>query len=468
MPESLAQTPTVPLPPAHADEARLRGGWLIAARGAFIAISALALGLFVVAIPLAYQQIITPHTGPQCADSRFSPTQFAYMHAAGVSPASLAAWILAVQWFSLLVFVGVGTLLFWRRSDRRMALLAATTLVLLGATSGDAHWLGAACALRPTWPVAGLLFDLLGVAGSAMVGVLFYTFPSGRWVPRSGGWVLLCWLIVALPPTLLPAPVTAFLRGHSWVGDTIGGVLCATFLLAQIYRYRRVSTPAERLQTKWVVLGSGIGLGGIALLVAWGALGGHNPTAPWWPLFLRFGGAGIQFCLTLIPISIGIALLRSRLFDVDTVINRVLVYGSLTGVLGLLYLAGVVALQGWVRALTGQTQPLIIVATTLAIAALVQPLRRALQREIDRRFYRRKYDAARTLADFGATLRNEVDLERLHTDLLAVVQETMQPVHASLWLRSPSPGSPSTPARPLEPAAAWTNRQARADSAELP
>src|SRR5215469_11165166 len=144
-------------------------------------------------------------------------------------------------------------------------------------------------------------------------------------------------------------------------------------------------------------------------------------------------GAAIGFSFSLIPISIGIALLRSHLFDVDQLINRVLVYGSLTGVLALLYFGGVLALQWLVRGLTGQTQPVIVVITTLAIAALVQPLRRALQREIDRRFYRAKYDAARTLAAFSATLRDEVDLARLCEDLRAV-EETMQPQHLSLWL----------------------------------
>src|SRR5215469_13693616 len=137
--------------------------------------------------------------------------------------------------------------------------------------------------------------------------------------------------------------------------------------------------------------------------------------------------------LLLVPISIGIALLRSRLFDVDQIINRVLVYGSLSGVLALLYFGGVLALQGLVHGLTGQTQPVIVVITTLAIAALVQPLRRGLQREIDRRFYRAKYDAAHTLAAFSATLRDEVDLARLCEDLRAV-EETMQPQHLSLWL----------------------------------
>jgi hypothetical protein len=158
-------------------------------------------------------------------------------------------------------------------------------------------------------------------------------------------------------------------------------------------------------------------------------------------------GTIITLCFSLIPISIGIAHLRSHLFDVDTLINRVLVYGSLTGVLALLYFGGVIALQGLVGGLTGQTQPVIVVVTTLAIAALAQPLRRALQRGIDRRFYRRKYDAARTLAAFSATLRDEVDLARLREDLLAVVDETMKPQHVSLWL----PAAPLAPTS--EPAA---------------
>jgi hypothetical protein len=230
-----------------------------------------------------------------------------------------------------------------------------------------------------------------------------------------------------------------------------GGLGFATLLFAQVYRYRRVSTPTERLQTKWVVLGSGLGLGGVvatfALSPAFGLFGSHIPTATSSPVTQLYTSTIILLCLSLIPISIGIALLRSHLFDVDQIINRVLVYGSLTGVLALLYFGGVFALQGLVGRLTGQTQPLIVVITTLVIAALVQPLRRALQRGIDRRFYRRKYDATRTLAAFSATLRDEVDLARLREDLLAVVKETMQPQYLSLWL----PGAPPTPSAPHAP-----------------
>jgi hypothetical protein len=406
------------------------------ARGAWIVTTVVSLGLLVVAMPLAYQQLITPHTGPQCADSRYSPAQFAALHAAGISPASLALWIIAVQGFVTLVCVGVGALLFWRRSEHRVALLAATALVLLGPTFSDSHWLGAACALRPAWPAAGLLFDLLGVAANLLVAVLFCTFPSGRWVPRWSPWLVLCFTVVMLPTTLRPAVMNDFLASHQWIGITTP-LLIASFLIAQVYRYVRVSTPAERLQTKWVVLGSGIGVGENVVLITWISFFGYSPTAPLEPLFLIYAGTAIQLGATLFPISIGIALLRSHLFDVDQLINRVLVYGSLTGVLALLYLGGVFALQGLVGGLTGQTQPLIVVITTLAIAALVQPLRRALQRGIDRRFYRRKYDAARTLESFGQTLRNEVDLGHLSTHLVAVVEETMQPAHISLWLRPP-------------------------------
>ena len=139
----------------------------------------------------------------------------------------------------------------------------------------------------------------------------------------------------------------------------------------------------------------------------------------------------------LIPLSIGIAVLRSRLFDIDVVINRTLVYGSLTAMLALVYFGGVTATQAIFRALTGQEQQpqLAIVISTLVIAALFNPLRQRIQSFIDRRFYRRKYDAIKTLEAFSVKLRDETDLNALSDDLVGVVRETMQPAHVSLWLR---------------------------------
>jgi hypothetical protein len=141
---------------------------------------------------------------------------------------------------------------------------------------------------------------------------------------------------------------------------------------------------------------------------------------------LSFGG---------VPIAVGFAVLRYRLYDIDLIINRALVYAPLTAMLLAAYVGGVVLLQGVLRALTGQESTLAIVASTLVIAAMFTPLRRRVQSFVDRRFYRRKYDAAKTLAAFNARLREETELETLSGDVVGVVREAMQPEHVSLWLR---------------------------------
>jgi hypothetical protein len=143
----------------------------------------------------------------------------------------------------------------------------------------------------------------------------------------------------------------------------------------------------------------------------------------------------LDLLLLLFPLSLGFAILRYRLWDIGVLLNRTLVYGALTVTLGLIYAGLVIGLQALFRGFISQTNAVAIVISTLAIAALFQPLRRRLQQLIDRRFYRRKYDAARTLAAFSATLRNEVDLATLSEQLVAVVEETLQPVQVSLWLR---------------------------------
>ncbi len=140
-----------------------------------------------------------------------------------------------------------------------------------------------------------------------------------------------------------------------------------------------------------------------------------------------------------IPLSFGFAMLRSRLWEIDVLINRTLVYGALTASLAFVYFGLIFALQSLLRGLINQNNDVAIVVSILAIYALFHPLRRRIQNIIDRRFYRRKYDAAKIVATFSSTLRQEVDLDQLREQLLAVVQETMQPTHVSLWLRPPEP-----------------------------
>jgi len=214
----------------------------------------------------------------------------------------------------------------------------------------------------------------------------------------------------------------------------IGGML-----VVQIYRYRRVSTPTQRQQTKWVVYGVTLGVGGFVLL---SLFGGFFPSLfPTGSLADLISRAAITGLMLLLPFSIGVAVWRSRLWEIDRIINQTLVYATLTVTLALVYAAFIIGLPLLVHELTGQiaNSPLILVGSTLAIAALFQPLRKRIQQVIDRRFYRRKYDAALTLAAFSTTLRSEVDLHELSEQFLAVVEETMQPAHISLWLRHPEP-----------------------------
>jgi len=261
-------------------------------------------------------------------------------------------------------------------------------------------------------------------------------FPNGRFVPRWSLWVtlvyptyILCYLLF-LRPLRMPGWALYYtpINAAAWFGSW------TILTLAQLYRYFRVSNAVERQQTKWVALGFFAVL--VAGLVAV-SLGGYLSTQHNGSLYALFS-PGFSIFSLLLPLSIGLAMLRSRLWDIDIIINRTLVYGVLTISLVLVYVGLVIGLESLVRLLTGQASqsPVVIVASTLAIAALFRPLRRRLQIIIDRRFYRRKYDAAKTLEAFSATLRNEVDLAALREHLLAVVQETMQPAHVSLWLRT--------------------------------
>jgi hypothetical protein len=194
----------------------------------------------------------------------------------------------------------------------------------------------------------------------------------------------------------------------------------ALAVLAVIRRFLR-SRGVERQQLKWFVYA-----GTLTVFVFF------LPLVP----ALSVVGSLLQVLVApLLPAAAGVAILRHRLYDIDLLINRTLVYGSLTATLALVYLGSVAALQYVFRALTGGDSQLVIVASTLTIAALFNSLRRSIQSFIDRRFYRTKYDAARTLEAFSARLRDEVNVDNLSEEFLAVVKRTVQPTHASLWLR---------------------------------
>ena len=190
----------------------------------------------------------------------------------------------------------------------------------------------------------------------------------------------------------------------------------------------RHATWVERQQIKWFAYAITVTATGAILTYTIGEASG----IPW---VRGIGFVVVMIGLMGIPTSVGIAILRYRLYDIDHIINRTLVFGALTTLLVAVYVGSVVSLQGALRALSGQESQLAVVASTLLIAALFNPLRRRIQSFIDRRFYRKKYDARKTLEAFSTKLRDETDLEAVSGDLVGVVRETMQPAHVSLWLR---------------------------------
>ncbi|MDQ3376968.1 MAG: hypothetical protein M3533_08715 [Actinomycetota bacterium] len=276
-------------------------------------------------------------------------------------------------------------------------------------------------------------------------------FPDGRlpsrrwlWVGWVGGASIAMISVLALillwperGPALLGAPVREE-GGPRWTLDVlvetvafplmlIAGLAAVVSLFARFRRARG----EERQQIKWFAYAA-------ALTLFWIFLVEVLPDSS--PLFEAFTAVVGVLVIPSIPIAAGVAIMRYRLYDIDRIINRTLVYGALTVFLALIYFGSVVGLQYVFRTLAGGDSNLVIVASTLTIAALFSPLRRGIQTFIDRRFYRNRYDAAKTLEAFSATLRDETDLGRLGDDLVAVAQETVQPAHASLWLRRSSGG----------------------------
>jgi hypothetical protein len=217
----------------------------------------------------------------------------------------------------------------------------------------------------------------------------------------------------------------------------------ASMVLAQWYRYLRASSTAQRQQTKWVVYGAAVGIVSLIALMWIGATVSPLPEPRALTSLLHH--AALHVSTLAIPLSIMMAILSSRLWSIDIIIRRTLIYTALTGALAGFYLVSIFVLQLVFQTLTGQARSeLVTVVSTLAIAAVFFPLRAGVQAWIDRRFYRRKYDAALTVAALGVTLRDEVDLETLVCHLVQAADDTLQPAHAALWLKGTEKGRPGS------------------------
>jgi hypothetical protein len=380
---------------------RLQGPWLALLRLTWIILSVLALILFFVSLPVYFvsQQ---------------------KLYAVGY-----AVFVLALGIFVALVWFTVAVMIFWRKSNDWLALLVSLMLVLQGANTT----VNSLQIIPSVWQVPS---SVLALVAFDLLFLVFCLFPNGRFVPRWLPWIgvlFLGWEVLLI--------LNIFPQNNTLLTVLVQYSFLGSFVVAQLYRYHAVSSRTERLQTKWIVFGVTMTyLIELGFDLCFGLFPSFFSTSSLAKVILIPIGNVVPI---LIPLSFGFAILRSRLWDIDIIINRTLVYGALTSTLALIYVSLVIGVQSLVHRLTGQVldSPLVIVGSTLLIAALFQPLRHRIQNTIDRRFYRRKHDAARTLEAFTVNLRNEVDLNTLKERLVTVVQETMQPTHISLWLRDP-------------------------------
>jgi hypothetical protein len=363
-------------------------------------------------------------TGTGCVPGQPGPDTEATLHGLGLSLGSYVAFTLVLTLVSMLVACTTSGLLAWRKPNDWLALLVALMLIMLG-TANIIYTLELS---HSAWHFPAILLNILTFA---TVFLVYSLIPTGRFVPRWTRWLVPVWVLWGLIFLFFPAlPSPDLLNNIIWLSEL------ACISVAMIYRYQRISSPIQRQQTKWIVFGGSATI--LIVLV-------FNLPFLIFPALSRTGSLYGLFLtaintLVLLPdiLCFAIAILRYRLWEIDVIINRTLVYSTLTLILTGVYVGLVIGLQALLRGIISHDSSVAIVISTLAIAALFQPLRHHLQKLIDRRFYRSKYDAAKIIEAFGATLRQEVDLDQLREELLAVVQETMQPAHVSLWLRKPS------------------------------
>ena len=424
------------LRPQVKTEAQLHGASLLAVRIGWVAIVALALGLFVRALPLHYAQLHVVSDQARHAMQQLSPPEANALAALGISVHAYAVGVVLLEVICVVAFFVPAVVIFQQRSNDRVGLLVSTTGVLYATFITlpldvllDAH---------EPWRS---LSSIVQAAGWWCAVVFYYLVPTGRFVP---GWtrpLAIASAVYAIIWGLSPGQpwniANAFSLTYPWFPAHFVWFIAG--VVAQIRRYRRERDPALRQQIQWVVYCLVIVVVVHFLSVVF-RIFVPQPGDLSTPILLYTFTLEplILLVLLFVPGAVSFSILRYRLMDIDVVINRTIVYAALTAMLAAVYFGSVILLQAVVRGFEPTADsPLVIVAATLGSAALFRPLRHRLQHVVDRRFYRRKYDVALTLQAFSAKLQEPVDLERLSSDLVQIVEETMQPAHASLWLRPP-------------------------------
>jgi hypothetical protein len=409
----------------HEAARRLRGRRLLVARGAWLAVVVLTLGLAIPGFVVAFDR-------PQLLRQ---PELLALMERLSLpNQVVMAAGLL----WPMAAASAVAIFLFWRRSDDWMAMLFSLQLI-----TSFAFATRSLSVLEQAYPTVRAPVQFISLLGFVLIIVTLYLFPDGRFIPRSTRpLAIVAVVLVALSPGL-PQGLLRLPRAQHEMADwhwrtAVMGVLAlwCSGLAAQVYRYRRVSGPVERQQAKWVMFIFGSFVAIIALGIVIPGLFLDLPDVWFAAVLLASVPLAIAF-----PVSIAIAILRYRLYDIDRIISRTLSYALVTALLAGVYASSVLILGQLFGGMGRQVPSWAVAVATLAAAAVFRPARRHIQAVVDRRFNRRKYNAAKTVEAFSLRLRDEVDLGTLTTELLVVVEQTIQPTRTSLWLRPSAPNS---------------------------
>ncbi len=407
--------------------------WLRIVQVAWVILAVIKVGLFVWSVTSFSLEAGKLCTAPlqDCRDRQLAtPQDAASLKADGISLEQYALVEIAYRVVITFSFGGIGLLIFLRKRDDPAALLTAFFLICFG-TNGGFNGL-----LAYQNPQATLIFNLIQFPTFVLLPIFFYSFPSGKVAPRALWLVIILWSVLFLISFIFPGMLESN-TWFDWVSTIAWLSIFISGAISQVYRYFRLSNAIQRTQTKWVVCGI---VAFVLITIVITSLPGVDKFTNIRALYsltqiLILVPSNLSLCI--IPITIGMAILRYRLWDIDVLIRRTLVYSILTGVLAVTYLGAVTLLQSLFTTVSGQQSPAALVISTLLTAALVSPLRRRIQDFIDRRFYRRKYDAEQALAAFAAAARKETELKVLTGQITGTVNQALQPVQICLWLAKP-------------------------------
>jgi hypothetical protein len=402
----------------------------------WVLIALLALGLFILDRVTTFSELLVPCAGvpgvfADCNMAAITPAEVAVLTSWGLTMRAYALAMSAGSAFTFLVYLALAGLILWQQRSSWLGLTVSLALIVIPfsmyAGSRDFG------AINPVllWP--GLAASIVA---TGIVLVFLYLVPTGRFSPRWAYIPLICTLLLVSVLNLRVTGLVQLSAATSFLVNIIIVILVLFGGGSQVYRYLRDSNAVERQQTKWIIVAVVIF---VLSIMAWVfVFGGALAIPAGRPrLLANLGGTVFIdfFALPLLPVAITIAILRYKLWDIDVIVRKTLVYVVLTVLLALVFFGTVTLLTSLLYGITGQQSALAIVVSTLVIAALFTPLRRRVQDWIDRRFFRKKYNAQQVLAQFALTARDETDLDALTAALVRVVQETMQPESVSVWLK---------------------------------